>query len=111
MYMVKQCPVLHYVSPLNSQWGMPLLAELTSARTFHELKQALAPITNRMLSHILRSAQKASCVTKTSNRYLLTERGMHLFATLRTFTTPTCKTCSGFFACCIVRHDLNKTVH
>lgn len=99
-YQPKHCPVNTYVNPLHSQWGMPLLAELsTGNKRFLELKTALAPITNKTLSNVLTLAQERQCVTKNEDKYELTTEGKQLFKTLKSLTNNTCETCTGKTTC------------
>ncbi|MBI4150771.1 helix-turn-helix transcriptional regulator [Candidatus Woesearchaeota archaeon] len=97
----KTCPVSELVPVLNGKWMFKLFVMLTQRdATFGQLKGALVPITNKVLTQHLQKAVKAGCVEKTAEGYALTAQGAKVVHSLRELAREfECKDCKGVSVC------------
>ncbi|MBI4145400.1 helix-turn-helix transcriptional regulator [Candidatus Woesearchaeota archaeon] len=95
------CPVNSAVKVLDSRWAYPLLVELRKRpASFGSLRKALKPITNKVLSATLRSAQKAGMVLLQDRAYSIAGEGNRVVDALKQFsTTDKCASCTGSGVC------------
>lgn len=95
------CPVNAVVRVLDSRWAYPLLVELSKqSSSFGSLRKALKPITNKVLSATLRSAQKAGMILRQDRSYSMTGEGKRVVDAFKQFNkSEMCKSCAGSQIC------------